>query len=284
MRTTPLARTYLYVPADRPDRFAKALSCGADAVILDLEDGVADAAKDDAVGHLATLLSEPQPTPCWVRLDNRRWATDLPALAGPGLDGVVVPKAESTAQLTAVAEALGAVEGRLGLDDGSLRMLPLVESPVGVAALSEIAGAPRVLRLGMGEADLRASLVVRPRLDGLDLLHVRSSVVIASAVAGIAPPVASTSTDVRDLTGLSASTALLRDLGFTARTTIHPAQVPIVAAALAPTEQEIVRARAVVAAFEQARSTRLGVSTVDGGLVDLAVVRAAWAVLDRIEP
>src|SRR5690606_4186039 len=114
---------------------------------------------------------------------------------------------------------------------------------------------------------------------GAHLLHVRSQVVLASAVAGIAPPIASTSTDFRDLDALARSTRLLRDLGFTARTTVHPAQVPVVREALTPSQAELVAARRVVAAFEPAAGEAAGVSAVSGALVDLAVVRAARAVL-----
>jgi len=278
-RPERLPRTYLYVPGDRPARFGKAIASGADAVIFDLEDGVTQSKKGAAVENVAALLAQPQQVSCWVRLDNHRWADDLPKLVGRGLRGVVVPKAESGAQITVVASALEAAESAAGLQIGSIRITPLVESPAGVAALAELVVAPRVLRLGMGEADLRAALLLRQRADGLELLYVRSQVVLASAVAGIAPPIASTSTDFRDLDALARSTQLLRDLGFSARTAIHPAQLPVVLAALAPSPEELTQARAILAAYDGAQSYASGVSTVDGSLVDLAVVRAARALL-----
>lgn len=244
-------------------------------MILDLEDGVAPGAKDAAVGYAAALLRGHTEVPCWVRLDTDRWESDLTHLVGPGLCGLIVPKAESRVLLARVAGALDDLEVAASLPPGQVRLGPIVESAAGVANLAGIAAAPRVLRLGMGEADLAAALGTRKRPDGLELLYVRSQVVVTSAAAGIAPPVASTSTDWRDLDALRHSTALLRDLGFTARTAVHPAQLPVIAAGLAPTDEELVWASKVLAAFAAGVQDSQGSVAVGGTLVDLAVVRAA---------
>lgn len=277
-----LALSYLYVPADSERKLTAAESSAAPALILDLEDGVAPSAKAVAVANAARFVAGSHDRQVWVRVDPADWAGPLAAVVGPGLTGIFLAKAESADQLRAVAALLDTLEDARGLPARSIRVIPIVESPAGLAALADIASAPRVLRLGMGEADLVAALGIRRSTGDPELLLVRSLVVLASAVAGLAAPVASTSTDFRDLAALAVGCRQLRSLGFAARTAIHPAQLPVIAAAFAPTETEVARAQAMVAAFDTAVDSGHGVVSADGALVDLAVVRSARTVLDTV--
>ncbi|MDQ6524020.1 aldolase/citrate lyase family protein [Nocardioides sp. LHD-245] len=277
---TPLApaRSYLYVPGDRPDRFAKAAASGADAVVLDLEDGVGQAGKDAAHEAVAAhpRTSGPQ---WWVRLDPARLEDGARSAAQEGTAGVFVPSAEPEL-LARVDQLLTRVEAERGVR--ALSVIGLVETARGVAEVRSLAAAPRVHRLGIGEADLAAELGMRPDPERHELWAIRSDVVVASALARIAAPVGPVQIDLSGLEALASSTALLVRQGFAARTLVHPNQVSIVHRALAPTESELIDARAVVAAFENAQGAGTGVAVDAGGrLVDLAVVRSARAVLAR---
>ncbi len=267
------------MPGDRPDRFAKAAGSGADAVVLDLEDGVGPAGKDAAHAAVADHVRTPG-VQWWVRLDPARLEDGVRAAALTGTTGVFVPSAEPEL-LARVDALLASAEPERGV--GPLAVIGLLETAYGVAEVRAVAAAPRVHRLGIGEADLAAELGMHPDPERRELWAIRSDVVVASAVARIAAPVGPVQTDLSDADRLASSTALLVRQGFAARTLIHPKQVPVVHQALAPTEDEVTDARAVVAAFEQAEHDGSGVALDPRGkLVDLAVVRSARNVLARV--
>ena len=283
-----LPRSYLYVPADQPDRLAKAAGRGADALIADLEDAVAPSAKAAARATVRDWLSaraqEPTAPPAWLRVNAEQADLDIAQAVGRGLAGVVVPKAEP-ALLGEVDALLTARERELGLPHGTFGIQPLIETAAGLLTAAAVAAAPRVVRLGMGEVDLAAELGLRPGADGHELAALRLQVVVASAAAGIAAPVAPVSPDFRDLAALRDSTQALFRLGFRARTAIHPAQVPVINEVFTPAPAEVRRARRLVAAFHQSEQTGLGVLLDDRGrMVDLAVVRSARDTLARATP
>jgi citrate lyase subunit beta/citryl-CoA lyase len=277
------SRSYLYVPADRRDRLARAAARGADALILDLEDSVPAAGKDQARRLLAGWLAGQRDPGCelWIRINPVTAAEDITATVSPLVAGVVVPKAEPML-LAEVAGLLASAEAALGVAAGRFGVLPIVETARGLQSVADVAAAPRVARLGLGEADLAADLGVRLTPDRAELLPVRLQVVVAAAAAGIGAPVGPTSTDFRDFDGLRDSTRALLALGFRARTAIHPAQLPVINAVFTPSEAEITRASRLVAVFEAAQRAGAGVFTdEDGTMVDVAVVRSAREILAR---
>lgn len=274
-----ILRSALYVPATRPELFEKALASPADAVILDLEDAVAAARKDDARAAVVALLGGAGPgKPVQVRINavgTQHGRRDAEAVAGLPVSAVRVPKVESAAQVRELegwldAAAPGAAGTGLWL---------LVESALGLERAFEIATAsPRVKALGLGEADLRASLRVGPGDAGL--AYARGRIVAAARAAGLASPMQSVYAEVRDAEGLKRSCAEGRALGFLGRNCIHPSQVEIVNEAFTPTEEELLRAREIVNALAGAEETGAGaVALADGRFVDLAVVEQARAVL-----
>lgn len=267
------------MPADRPDRVEKALALGGagapDAVVVDLEDGVAPAAKGAARTALTALLDgrPPSTLPLYVRLGGpEHLDADLDAVAGRHVDGWYWPKAEP--------ESLARLDRALTDAGRAEPVVALVESAAGVLAAAQVAAHPRVERLGLGEADLIADLGADPGPDGMELLLARSTVVLASAAAGLEGPSGAARTDFRDLTALERSSEILRRLGFTGRSCIHPDQVEVVNRSFSPSEAALAEARGLVAALDAATEAGEGVVVgPDGRMVDEAVVRRARRLL-----
>ncbi len=276
-------RTYLYVPADQEDKLAKARTAEVDALILDLEDSVAPDRKDTARANLRAWFAEPgapgEPGPeVWVRVGADTVERDLAVLPRHGRAGVVLPKADPGSVGRADVLA-GRWEERAGVRPGTVRVLALLETPEGMAAVDRVAGAPRVHRLGIGEADLAASLGLLPGPDRAELAPLRSALVLASAVARLPAPVGPVETAVHDTALLREGTRRLLRQGFRARTLLSPRQARAVTEELTPTAEEVERAEAVLAALE--RGGRGATVDRDGGFVDEAVARAAREVLSR---
>jgi citrate lyase subunit beta / citryl-CoA lyase len=279
------ALAHLYVPGNAPDRFDKAVACGAGAVILDLEDAVAAAAKDDARAAVAAWVRRPHGSwpEIWVRINSGgRGDDDVRAVGAAGLTGICVPKVAGRADLERLDAVLSEVEARDGVPQGSVAVCPLIESAAGLLDAAAVARGPRVRHLQLGEADLVADLGVDLEPDGTQLLFARSLVVAASAAAGITPPLAPVCTDFRDLAALERSTEQLRRLGFVGRACIHPRQVPVVTAVFIPDPAAVEAAGDVLERLEAGGS---GIA-VDrhGRMIDEAVARQARRVLARTHP
>ncbi|WP_300678118.1 CoA ester lyase [Nocardioides sp.] len=277
-RLARLSRSALYVPGDAPDKLRKALDRGADELIVDLEDAVVAERKPLARDVIAAWLEglAPSDVRIWVRINaGAEREADLAALAGcEGIDGFVVAKTEGAAELVKVDRLLEAA-------GSSAVVVPLLESANAILAAHAIAGAPRVHRLQIGEADLRADVGITPGDDERELLYSRSHVVFASRAAGIAPPIAPVSTEFRDLDALRASTAALARLGFVGRACIHPAQVAVVNEVFTPTPAEIAEARQILAALAAAGGGSGVALDARGRMIDEAVARQARQLLAR---
>ena len=286
----PPARSYLFAPASHVRRRERAFDCGADAVILDLEDAVAADEKTAARAAVAELLATPRPTPAWVRVNGTEspWCfADLEAVAGPGLAGVVLPKAERPDQLTSLDWVLGQLEHRAGLGPGTIGMMALVETAVGVERVGELARAtPRLTRLGFGIADYSLDLGLDAGDDEAGIAYVRARLVHVSRAAGLPPPVDSVVVQVREAARFRDSAARARRLGLFGKLCIHPDQVPLANEIFAPTPAEVEWARAVVLAFEAAQRAGSAAIQVDGEFVDYPVVaraRATLALAERLQ-
>lgn len=255
MSVPPL--TWLYVPADRPDRVEKALASRAHAVIVDLEDGVAAGAKSRARDALPDLLGERRDKPVYVRV-NPGSAVDLEVAAQLAIDGVLVPK----------------LERRGDVPDG-VRVHALLETALGLEAAFAIASHPGVHGLSLGEADLRSQTGALEA--GLD--WARSRVVNAAVAAGLPRPPQSVYPHVRDLDGLAASCRHGRELGHLGRSAIHPDQLPVIERAYLPTAAEVETARETVARLQEVAVGTLA----DGAFVDPAMLGGARQVLELAE-
>jgi citrate lyase subunit beta / citryl-CoA lyase len=265
-------RTYLFVPGDRPERFAKAFASGADAVVLDLEDAVAPAAKGparDAMARWAQQADEALVARAVVRINDAAspaFSDDLRLLHAARMTAVMLPKAESVAQVQAVRAAVP-----------DARVLALIESARGVANLAQVAGADGVVRLVFGTLDyaLDLDLDIAESADGL--AHAAGAIAVASRVAGLPSPVAGVTPQLDDEARLLADLTWSRRHGFGAKLCIHPRQVAALHCALAPTQQAIDWARRVLAA----EAASPGAAQLDGRMIDRPVVLQALRTLQR---
>lgn len=263
----PIPRSYLFVPGNRPERFAKACAAGAGAVIIDLEDAVAADEKLAARAMVKAWLSAAQPVCIRINGADTEWfRDDLALCALPGVTGVVLPKAERIEDI-ALAAAMSA----------GLAILPLIESAQGFAQVRALAHAPQVQRLLFGAIDFQLDLGI----DGDDdaLLAFRSQLVLESRLAGLDAPVDGVTVAIDDTEQLLADTARARRLGFGAKLCIHPRQVSHVNQCFRPGAQEIAWARKVQAAASAAQG---GAVAVDGKMVDRPVLRKAQQILDGL--
>jgi citrate lyase subunit beta / citryl-CoA lyase len=267
-----LPRSLLYVPGNRADLVTKAARSGADAVVVDLEDSVPSAAKAQARAVVRHWLADEYAGPRrWVRIDAAVEAADLAALEDHLPDGILLAGCRA-----AGLERLESWWAREARPD--VPVVGLVEDAAGLREIAAMAQAPHLATVGIGEVDLLADLRVNRRA-GAAIDALRLQVVVDAAAAGLLAPVAPTSTDFRDLDGFRATTTALLDLGFRARTAVHPAQVPVINEVLTPGEAEVAEARDVLARFEAAG--RAVTTDARGRLIDLAVVRGARETLSR---
>lgn len=276
-------RSWLFVPGDSETKLGKVAGCGADAVIVDLEDAVAPenkpAARQLAAGWLrahGTQVLAGGGFARWVRinpLDGPLWREDLAAVMPSRPDGVMVPKAAGPEQLQALAAELYEHEGRHGIATGTTRILPLVsETPAAALSIARYADAslPRLAGLTWGAEDLSSALgAQRKRLaDGgwTDTFRfVRAQVLLAAHARGVMA-VDTLHSAFRDLVALERIAADAYADGFTGMLAIHPTQVPVINAAFTPGAQAIARARAIVAAF--AADPGAGALSLDGEMID----------------
>lgn len=260
-------RSWLFTPATRPDRFAKAAKSGADVVILDLEDAVARIDKERARLTAIEFLKTVPPVNSGYALringlDTKAGIADLQSLLDCGVAPrfLVLPKTESADHLR-ILDRLMTTAGR------DTRLIALVESARGLMAAEAIATAtPRLAGLMLGAADLAADLTTAPSWEAL--AYARGRIVAACALAGV-PAIDAPFFDVHDLAAGAEEASRAVALGFQAKAAIHPAQIEAINAALTPSDQAVAEAKAILA--ENAK----GVGTVGGQMVDEAVARRA---------
>jgi citrate lyase subunit beta/citryl-CoA lyase len=277
-------RSLLFVPGHHATRIAKAFGSDADAVIVDLEDAVPADQKRAARDNAAAAVADHGPPLAFVRVNGSAdpgCLDDLVAVVRPGLAGIVLPKAESPAQLQALDWAISQLEQRQGLVPGSIELMPLVESARGVEDAPALAAAvPRVRRLTYGVADYSLDLGLQPDPGEAGLAYVRARLVHASRSAGRHAPIDSVVVEIRDLKLLRDSARRGRSFGFGGKLCLHPAQVQVVNEVFGPTQAELAQARAVVEAFDAARARGEAAVTVDGAFVDAPVAERARQLLN----
>jgi citrate lyase subunit beta/citryl-CoA lyase len=268
----PVPRTYLFVPGNRPERFAKALAGAADAVVLDLEDAVAVDDKSSAREAVAAQLAGMSPearSRVVVRINDVAsdgFTMDLRMLLSSGGVHVMLPKAESAAQIASVRSAVPDAD-----------VLALIESARGLASVDRIAASHGVSRLVFGTLDFALDLDLDTDTGDEGLAYAAGRIAVASRAAGLATPVAGVTPQLDDEERLLADLAQARRFGFGAKLCIHPAQVEPIHRALQPSAAAIDWATRVL----KAESASPGAAKLDGRMIDRPVVLQAERILMR---
>ena len=283
-----IMRSWMFVPGHQRRMIDKAYGLELDVAMFDLEDGVPPGEKDTARAMMAETLARPSSgTLRFVRIHpagSKEIEADLPAVIRPGLDGLTLTKVNCPEDVLQVSAILNEREEGAGLQRGSVRLLATIESARGLVQAAAIAASsPRLVGLMFGAEDFAMDLGmfnVRQGEAG-DFLYARSALVVAAASEGL-QAVDRGYLDIRNPTGLERDTRLARDLGFTGKALIHPAQIEVIETVFRPTDAEVEYARRVVAAFEAAEAAGAGAVAVDGQMVDLPVVERARRALELV--
>ncbi len=287
-------RTFLFAPGNHARRVEKAFTLGADAVILDLEDAVAVGEKVAARTAVVEALSKPRGvagSKGYIRVNaiGTQWCLgDLMEVIRPGVDGIVLPKVESAADLRTIDWLITNLERERGLPPGGIDLMPIIETAAGFSRLDRIFGARslkdyggpwRVKRMAFGAADFTNDVGMTWTANEDELASLRVNLVVASRAAGIEPPVDTVWVHLKDADGLRASVTRSKQLGFQGRLCIHPDQVAVVNGIFTPSAEEEVGARKIVEAFKAAEAAGQAAIQVDGAMVDYPVYHRAERVL-----
>ena len=264
------SRSLQFVPADRPERFDKALSSGADGVIIDMEDAVAPAAKSAARAGLADWLETAKVDNICIRINDVTHPDhnfDLALASHPNVSAVMLPKVDSATCCSLVGA------------DTRKPILTLIETAKGMTMANEIAAAPAVCRLVLGTIDLALDLGIDGNTEhGVSLLdHARATLTIASRAAGISAPVDGVHSRIDDHTGLDLASTKAHGLGFTGMLAIHPNQIERIHRAFMPTADQIQWAHRVLGCT----ANNLGAFRLDGHMIDAPVIAQARRVVER---
>jgi citrate lyase subunit beta/citryl-CoA lyase len=284
-----LLRSILFAPGNRPRMVEKVGQCGADAVILDLEDAVPIAEKAATRPAVRTAIGAITACPVYVRINplvtttgfsQPIGAADLQAVVCAELAGIILPKVEAADEVRQADQLLCTLEQERGLAPGAIDLIPIIETARGVQHAYEIATAgTRLQRLAFGAGDFTRDIGVRWSRREIESQYARSALVIAARAAGLEPPLDSVWVDLRDRRGLGRSARLAKQLGFQGKMCIHPSQVEPVNAVFSPTREEVALATQVVEAFRAAEARGLASIQLDGQFIDYPIVEAAQRLL-----
>jgi citrate lyase subunit beta / citryl-CoA lyase len=283
----PLARSFLYVPANREKFLDKAIGLPADAFIFDLEDSVPPAEKANARAGVRAYAPKIAGERVWVRVNGLATGfaeDDLDAVIGAaGLAGIFLPKVETPDEVKRWDAMIGALERARGVAVGAIKLVLSIESALGVLNAYVMAiSAARTVSLTFGGAqdgDLNTDLGCAWSIDGPELLHARSHTLLAARAARFDTPLDGVFANVRDAEGFERDTALSRRLGYRGRKLIHPSQIEPCNRLYRPSAAELDYYARVVEAFDRAVAQGSAATTVDGRMIDLAMANAARRVL-----
>ena len=279
-----LFRSLLFVPGNHARRIEKAFTLPADAVILDLEDACPLAEKVATRSVVVAALQRPRRSLGYVRinaLSTDFGYGDLCSIVNRCVDGIMLAKVEGPEAIKIADWLMTQLEREHGLSQGSMDLIPLIETGAGLAHAGAIArAATRVKRLAFGAGDFTLDLGLRWSREETELIAFRSSLVLASRTAGIEPPIDLAWLNTKDAEGFANSVRWARTLGFQGKLCIHPDHIEPINSALSPTQEEVARARRIVDAFRESEARGSAAFALDGALVDYAIVVHAQRTLD----
>lgn len=284
-RKLRLRRTMMFMNAQKPGLIKDAAIYGADSIMLDLEDAVAENQKDAARYSLYHALKSVDygDTEVIVRingLDTPHWREDIRVSVAGGADGIRIAKTETAQDVKTVDAAVTAAEEEFGAERGRTLLMAAIESPKGVLNAYEICTAsPRLFGIALSGGDYRRCMQVRPTAGGLEMLAARGQMLIAARAAGV-QCFDTVFTDLDDEAGFRAEVQQNKDMGFDGKSLINPRQIPIVHEMLAPTPKEIENAEAILRVYREQSAKGVGVFTLNGKMIDVAFVPGAQRVID----
>lgn len=275
-----LRRTMIFLSAQKPGLIKDPLIYGADSLMLDLEDAVAENQKDAARFSLYHALKTVDygDTEVIVRingLDTPHWREDVRVCVAAGTDGVRIAKCESAGDVIAVEKAVEAAEEEFRKEKGRTLLMAALESPKGILNAQEIAAASeRMFGIAISGGDLRRTMQVSPVRGGVELNTARGLVVLAARAAGV-QCFDTVFTDLNDEEGFRAEVLLDKQMGFDGKSLVNPRQIAAVHEIYAPSEKEITAAEKIVRAVRENAAKGVGVFTVDGKMIDIAFLPGA---------
>lgn len=282
-----MRRSMLFLPGNSPNILLNADFLGSDSIILDLEDAVAPTEKDAArilVRNAITSLGYTREVIVRINpVESPYWQKDLRAIIPVKPDMIMPTKVGCAADVKIVADFITQLEKEFGMEEGGVKMIPLIETALGVENAYEIASAdPRVTAIFLGGEDFTADMRCKRTKEGTEIFYARSRMVLAARAAGV--DVYDTPwTDVEDYDGLIEDAKFAKSLGFTGKSSISPRHIPFINEVFSPTEEEIQYARDVFACIEKAKAEGKGVVSLRGKMIDAPIVARARQVLEAAE-
>ncbi len=277
-------RTMLFAPGDQEKMLLKSPASGADAVIWDLEDAVAPAAKQTARDTITKALQNLPSVhvPIYIRVNSSSTNlldADLDGVLQRGVNGILFPKAESSTQIKELDSRLSRIEKQRGLEEGSVRVQCLLETCLGVIHAYEIAGAsPRVEAVCFGAEDFTLDLGAPRTRDGVESAYPRAAIAVAAGAAKVFA-IDAVYSDLNDEEGLVNECRMVRQLGYRGKFAIHPKQLDVINREFSPSESELAFAVKIVEAFNRPENANAGVITVDGKMIDAPILQRARLLL-----
>lgn len=290
-----LNRSFLFAPGNVARRVEKALTLEADAVIVDLEDSVATSDKAATRKLVAEALSRPRRGRGYVRVNAASTPfchADLVETIHKGVEGVVLPKVESAGELHAIDWLLTNLERERGIAEGSIDLMPQIETAAGVQRIERIVQAKhlrhykspwRVKRVTFGAGDYANDLGLSPSLDEPELAEARARIVMISRAAGLQNPIDSPWFHLKESEAFRRALERSRRGGFQGRLCIHPDQIGPVNAAYTPSAEELAKAERIVAAFKEAEAKGAAAIQLDGQMIDYPIVYRAQSILEAFK-
>lgn len=282
-----MRRSMLFLPGNSPNILLNADFLGSDSIILDLEDAVAPTEKDAArilVRNAITSLGYTREVIVRINpVESPYWQKDLREIIPVKPDMIMPTKVGCAADVKVVSDYITQLEKEFGMEEGGVKMIPLIETAMGVENAYEIASAdPRVTAIFLGGEDFTADMRCKRTKEGTEIFYARSRMVLAARAAGV--DVYDTPwTDVEDYDGLIEDAKFVKSLGFTGKSSISPRHIPFINEVFSPTEEEIQYARDVFDCIEKAKAEGKGVVSLHGKMIDAPIVARARQVLEAAE-
>lgn len=280
-------RSMLFAPANDLRKVGKALLLNVDGTVLDLEDAVALSEKTNARNALKEALSLPRRGDVFIRVNSVQTEfilSDLLAAVTEGVKGLVVAKSESAEEIRQVDWLIGKIEKERGLTEGSMEIIPFIESANAIVnAFSIASSSPRVSRMFFGGVDYVLDIGTTFSKGGTEIFYARSQLVVASRAAGIEPPIDTVYPDFKDIEGLVADAKAVRQMGFQGKLAIHPGQIEPLNEVFTPTPEEISWAEKIVAVFDEEEARGQAVFQVDGKMIEYPIANRARRIIALAE-